>query len=156
MTFSLGFEVGPVRIYLDDTTGGYFGADTPVGTRDLDDQTTSWHLTASWMITGEDYDGRIFGQHGVAPPGPNAWEVAVRYSNADIDRDFYNFELTDYPMSSQEFRSFTATVNWYATPNLRLSLGFLRIIADAHQGDVAALDDGDRDTAGVFRIQYRF
>jgi hypothetical protein len=156
LTFSLGFEVGPVRIYVDDTTGGYYDADTPVGTRDLDDQTTSWQITGSWMITGEHYDGRIFTQHQVTPPGPNAWEIAVRYSNADIDRDFFIFGLTDYTLSSQEFRSFTATLNWYATPNLRLSLGFLRIIADAHQGDVAALDDGDRDTAGVFRVQWRF
>lgn len=105
------------------------------------------------MITGEHYDGRIFGQHGVSPTGPNAWEVAVRYANADIDRDFYDFGLTDYSRSSQEFRSLTATLNWYATPNLRLSLGFLHIIAD---DDIAALDDGGRDTAGVFRVQYRF
>jgi hypothetical protein len=154
LTLSLGFEVGPVRIYLDDTTGGYFGADTPVRpNHDLADQTTSWQATISWMITGEHYDGRIFGQHSVPPPGPNAWEIAVRYANADIDRDFYNFGLTDYTMSSQEFRSLTATLNWYATPNLRLSLGVLRILAD---DDIASLDNAGRDTAGVFRIQYRF
>jgi hypothetical protein len=152
-TLSAGFEFGPVRLYVDDTTGGYFGAETPVGTRDLDDQTTSWQATISWMITGEAYDGRIFGQHNVAPPSPNAWELAVRYANADIDRDFYNFGLTDYTLSSQEFRSLTATLNWYATPNLRLSLGFLRILAD---DDIAALDHGGRDTAGIFRVQYRF
>jgi len=153
LTISLGFEVGPVRIYVEDTTGGYYGAETPVGTRDLDDQTTSWHITGSWMITGEHYDGRIFSQHQVSPPGPNAWELAVRYANADIDRDFFTFGLTDYTLSSQEFRSLTATVNWYATRNLRLSLGFLRIIAD---DDIAALDNGGRDTAGIFRVQYRF
>jgi hypothetical protein len=154
LTITAGFEVGPVRIYVEDTTGGYYGADTPVrANHDLDNQTTSWQATVSWMITGEHYDGRIFGQHGVSPPGPNAWEVAVRYANADIDRDFYDFGLTDYSRSSQEFRSLTATLNWYATPNLRLSLGFLHIIAD---DDIAALDDGGRDTAGVFRVQYRF
>jgi hypothetical protein len=153
LTISLGFEVGPVRIYVDDTAGGYYGADTPVGTRDLDDQTTSWQITGSWMIKGAHYDGRIFSQHQAEPPGSNGWEIALRYANADIDRDFYNFGLTDYTLSSQEFRSLTATLNWYATPNLRLSLGFLRIIAD---DDIAALDDGGRDTAGLFRIQYRF
>jgi hypothetical protein len=153
LTISLGFEVGPVRIYVDDTTGGYFGADTPIGTRDLDDQATSWQITGSWMIKGGNYDGRIFGQHNLKPPSPNAWEISVRYANADIDRDFYDFGLTDYALSSQEFRSLTATLNWYATPNLRLSLGFLRIIAD---DDIAALGDGGRDTAGVFRVQYRF
>jgi hypothetical protein len=154
LTLSLGFEVGPVRIYVDDTQGGYFGADTPVrADHDLADQTTSWQITGSWMIKGGDYDGRIFGQHSLHPPGPNAWEIAVRYANADIDRDFFLFGLTDYTMSSQEFRSLTATLNWYAAPNLRLSLGFLRVIAD---DDIAALDYGGRDTAGVFRVQYRF
>lgn len=154
LTFSLGFEVGPFRVYVDDTTGGYFGADTPVrADHDLADQTTSWQITGSWMIKGGDYDGRIFGQHQLTPPGPNAWEIAVRYANADIDRDFYTFGLTDYTLSSQEFRSLTATLNWYATRNLRLSLGFVRIIAD---DDIAALDNGGRDTAGILRVQYRF
>lgn len=153
LTLSLGVEVGRVRLHVEDTTGGYYGAKTPVGTRDLDDQTTSWQATISWRITGEVYDGRIFSQHKFKPPGPNAWEIAVRYANADIDRDFYNFGLTDYARSSQEFRSLTATLNWYATPNLRLSVGVVRIIAD---DDIAALDDGGDDTGGILRVQYRF
>jgi hypothetical protein len=153
-TLSTGFEVGPVRIYVDRATGGYFGADTPVSpNHDLADQTVSWQLTGSWMITGEHYDGRIFNQHQMAPPGPNAWEIAVRYCNADIDRDFFLFGLTDYTTSSQEFRSLSATLNWYATQNLRLSLGVMNIVAD---DDIASLDDGGRDFGGVFRAQWRF
>ncbi|HMP82660.1 MAG TPA: porin [Verrucomicrobiota bacterium] len=153
-TYTCGFEVGPVRAYMDDTFGGYNGADTPVGKRDLrTSETTSWQATLSWMITGEHYDGRIFSQNSVKPPGPNAWEIAIRYSNADIDRDFYNFGLTDYTQSSQEFRSQTATLNWYATENLRMSVSVVRIIAD---DDIEALDEGGRDTIAIFRLQYRF
>ncbi len=149
-----GFEVGPVRIYVDRATGGYFGADTPVRpSHDLADQTIAWQLTGSWMITGEAYDGRIFNQHQIAPPGPNAWEIAVRYSNADIDRDFFLFGLTDYTTSSQEFRALAATLNWYATKNLRLSLGVMHVVAD---DDIASLDDGGRDFGGIFRAQWRF
>jgi len=155
LSLTVGVENGPVRVFWEKTSGGYYDAETPAGTVDLDDQTTSWQATAAWMITGQPYDGRIFGQHQVAPPGPNAWEVTVRYANGDIDRDFFQFGLTDSSKSSQEFRSFTATLNWYATPNLRLSLGFMTILAD-DDDDVVVLENGGGDTAGVFRAQYRF
>jgi hypothetical protein len=157
-TIVAGFEVGPVRFFYEGTQGGYFNADTPVGEQDLDNQTDSWQATLSWRITGEPYDGRIFRER--EPPGrgpellgPNAWEVAARYANADIDRDFFAFGLTDDTTSSQEFRSFSLAVNWYATRNLRVSAEFVRTQAD---DDIKSLGfDGD-DSAGILRAQYRF
>jgi len=152
-TLSAGFEVGPVRLYYEGTQGGYFDAETPVGVRDLDNQTDSWQATLSWRITGEPYDGRSFHERELAPLGPNAWEVALRYANGDIDRDFFAFGLTDDSISSQEFRSTSLALNWYATPNLRISAEFVRTQAD---DDIASLGFQGDDQAGILRAQYRF
>lgn len=150
---AVGIEPGPVRIVWERTLGMLLDADTPAGTQDLDDEISSWHATVSWMVVGPDYDGRIFGERDRDPPGPNAWEVALRYANADIDRNFFDFGLTSPLVSSQEFRSITATVNWYVNPNLRLSLAYVRTMAD---DDIKSLDfQGDGHT-GVLRAQVRF
>ncbi|MEX2206986.1 MAG: porin [Myxococcota bacterium] len=152
-TLSFGFEVGPVRLYYEGTQGGYFDAETPVGTRDLDNQTDSWQATLSWRITGEPYDGRIFHERALTPLGPNAWEIALRYANGDIDRDFFDFGLADSSSSSQEFRTTTLALHWYATPNVRLSAEYVRTQAD---DDIATLGfDGD-DSAGIVRVELRF
>ncbi len=152
-TVSVGFEVGPVRAYYEGTQGGYFDAETPVGERDLDNQTDSWMATIAWRITGEPFDGRIFHERDAVPLGPNAWEVALRYANGDIDRDFFEFGLTDSGTSSQEFRSTTIALNWYATRNLRLSAEYVRTQID---DDIASVGFQGDDQAGIVRVQYRF
>lgn len=152
-TVSAGFEVGPVRVYYEGTQGGYFDVDTPVGERDLEDQTDSWQATIAWRITGEPFDGRIFGERDLEPLGPNVWEIALRYANGDIDRDFFAFGLTDYTTSSQEFRSTSLALNWYATPNLRLSAEYVRTQAD---DDIETLGYEGVDDAAIVRAQVRF
>ena len=152
-TLSFGWEIGPVRVFYEGTQGGYFDADTPVGERDLDDQTDSWQAAIVWRITGEPFDGRIFHERDAAPLGPNAWEVALRYANADIDRDFFEFGLTDYTTSSQEFRTTAVAVNWYATPNLRVSAEYVRSQVD---DDIASVGFESEDHTGILRAQYRF
>jgi len=152
-TVTVGFEVGPVRVFYEGTQGGYFDVDTPLGVRDLEDQTDSWQATIAWRITGEPYDGRIFRERDAAPLGPNVWEVALRYANADIDRDFFAFGLTDYTTSSQEFRSTSLALHWHATPNLRLSAEYVRTQAD---DDIATLGYEGQDDAAILRAQVRF
>ncbi len=152
-TLSAGFEVGPVRAYFEGTQGGYFDAETPVGERDLDNQTDSYHLTLAWRITGEPYDGRIFHERELAPLSGGVWEVAFRYANADIDRDFFSFGLTNYSASFQEFRSTSVAINWYASRNLRLSVEFVR--TDAEDNLAGAPWEG-YDEAAILRAQYRF
>lgn len=150
---AFGFEVGAVRLYWEGTRGGYFDVQAPVGERDLDDQTDSWHATLSWRIGGPDYDGRIYRERELAPLGPNVWELALRYANGDIDRDFYELGLTDYATSSQEFRTTTLTVSWYATRNLRISAEVARTQAD---DDIASLGFEGSDDVAIVRAQYRF
>jgi hypothetical protein len=147
----LGFEVGSVLVLYEGTQGGYFDAETPAGVQDLDDQTDSWQAQVSWRITGERYDGRILAEPQKL--GDNAWEVALRYANADIDRDFFAFGLTDDRLSSQEFRALTFAVNWYATPNLRITAELVRTLIDDVDSNVNFDDD---DTAGLLHVQWRF
>jgi hypothetical protein len=72
--------------------------------------------------------------------------------NGDIDRDFFDFGLTDYTTSSQEFHDLLA-LNWYATRNLRLSAEYVRTQAD---DDIKSLGYEGDSSAGIVRAQYRF
>jgi hypothetical protein len=146
-----GFEVGSVRMHYEGTQGGYFGVDTPVGEEDLDDETGSWHAEITWMVTGHEYDGRILAEPELL--GDNAVELAVRYANGDIDRDFFAFGLTNDRVSSQEFRSVTFAVNWYATKNLRVTAEYVRTMLDDDDANVNF--DGD-DDAAMLHLQWRF
>ncbi|MHC5065949.1 MAG: porin [Planctomycetota bacterium] len=161
-----GWDLGPLRLTHEFMKGGYRNIDTPSGDVSLPDQTTSWTASGSWMITGEVYDSRPFraaGQSirtaprrpffGAEGRGPGAWEVAVRYSNGDIDRDFFLLGFTDFTTSSQEFRAFDASLNWYPVQNLKVAFQFIRTIADQFPD---TFDSHGRDTSVSFRIQYSF
>ena len=85
--------------------------------------------------------------------GPGAFELALRYSNADIDRDFFLLGFTNYATSSQEFRVLSGALNWYPVRNVRVTFQVDRTIADQQP---FAFGNGDRDTSYVIRLQYRF
>jgi hypothetical protein len=88
----------------------------------------------------------------------------VRYSNGDIDRDFFRFGFTDYTVSSQEFRSFDVAVNWYPFANLKAALQVVRTLADSTSRDPLGgggqgpeeLSGQGRDTSLFLRLQYTF
>ena len=162
--FCLGIDAGPFRIYAEKVQGSLFDLETAGGEEDLEDQITAWEAAFSWMVTGEHYDSRPFRRRERRKDLParpfgarqkirdfGALEVAVRYSNADMDRDFFHLNLTDYSLSSQEFRAFTGAVNWYPTANIRLTAEVVRTIADQ---DPAVFDFQGRDTSFVLRFQY--
>ncbi|MDY6973505.1 MAG: porin [Thermodesulfobacteriota bacterium] len=163
--FCFGIDAGPFRIYAEKVQGSLFDLKTEGGEEDLEDQITAWEVAFSWMVTGEHYDSRPFRRRERRKDLPakpfgtrqdardfGALEVAVRYSNADIDRDFFEFNLTDYTLSSQEFRAFTAAVNWHPTGNVRVTAEVVRTIADQ---DPEVFDFQGRDTSCVLRLQYR-
>jgi Phosphate-selective porin O and P len=179
-TWHLGFGVdfGPLRIVHETVKGGIDGLLLPSGIReDIEgDEITSWHVLVAWRVTGEPYDSRPFRQRELRRPTPprrpmdgegddrgwGALELAVRYANADIDRDFQTFGLIPvHPVitgpegfsSSQEFRAFTFAINWDPTAYLRVSGEVVRVIADQHP---AVFDSHGRDTSGLIRVQYAF
>lgn len=168
--FGLGADAGPFRIYGELVQMSLFDLETEQGEVDLEDQIKAWEATFSWMVTGEHYDSRPFMQRelrekmGEYLPGKPLWgmvgkrgfgalEVAVRYSNADIDRRFFGLGLADFATSSQEFRTFTAAVNWYPIINLRVTAEVVRTLADQFP---AVFDSHGRDTSFLFRLQYAF
>ena len=163
--FGWGWDAGPVRLAHEFTRGGYTNIETPGGDVSLNDQVTSWSGSLSWMITGEAYDSRPFWlrkfSHREPPGSPlgggsggsGAWEVAVRYSNGDIDRDFFLLGFTDFMTSSQEFRSFDAAINWYPVANVKATFQVVRTIADQFPDE---FDSHGRDTSFVLQLQYSF
>ncbi len=179
-TWQLGFGVdfGPLRIVHETVKAGITGLLLPSGIREdiEDDEITSWHVLVAWRVTGEPYDSRPFRQRDLRRPTPprrpmdgegdgrgwGALELAVRYANADIDRDFQTFGLiVAHPVvsgpegfsSSQEFRTLTFGINWDPTAYLRVSGEVVRVIADQHP---VVFDSHGRDTSGLIRVQYAF
>ncbi|MGH0030259.1 MAG: hypothetical protein ACQGVC_10740 [Myxococcota bacterium] len=165
---SYGVDLGPVRAFHEITRGSIDDVRIPGGTRqDFDDQITSWQAVVSWRVTGEPYDSRPFGRRDAlrfdAPARPldgegdaKGWgmlELAFRYANADIDRDFFTTGITRPTVSSQEFRQATAAVSWYPTASLRVSAMVVRIIADQRPW---VFDSHGRDTSGLLRFELVF
>lgn len=155
---------------------GFFGVDTPGGGEVDLDQVGTWEAGISWMVTGGRYDsrpGRVreFGLphgkegpiatveghrgHGSSFPTPpwGALELYSRYSNADIDRGFFDAGLASYSYSSQEFRTATLGANWFPTPFHRLGVAVVRTIADQTP---AAYGGDDRDTSLLVELEGRF
>ncbi len=174
----LGVDFGPLRIVHETVKGGISDLLLPSGAReDIErDEITSWHVLVAWRITGEPYDSRPFRQRDLRRPTPprrpldgegdaagwGAFELAVRYANGDIDRDFQTFGLIaihptvtgpEGVQSSQEFRAFTVGLNWDPTAYLRVSGEIVRVLADQHP---IAFDSHGRDTSGLVRVQYVF
>lgn len=176
--FGYGYQFGPVRFLHEVVRGGYDNLETPAGERDLDDQITAWAMSLSWRITGESYEyspldqlgGRrhlvrreegpgfpdrpLWARDGDARSrGPGVIEIAARYANGDIDREFFNLGFTDYTTSSQEFRTVAVALNWYPVTGLRASIQLVRTLADQFP---ATFDSHGRDTSVLLRLQTHF
>jgi len=122
---------------------------------------------ALWRLTGEPYDSRPFRHRDAhrpsrparpldGPPGERGFgavELACRYANGDMDRDFFTLGFTSYDVSSQEFRTLSGGLNWDPTPWLRISGEVVRTIADQRPG---VFDSHGRDTSGLARVQLAF
>jgi hypothetical protein len=155
-----GFRYGPVRIAWEAVSGS--ANDVPVGgghTVDLD-QLGSWALYASWNITGEEqvyskgrWEGpERVGERSILPEGflPGRWEIAARYSNADVDRRLFDEGLTTYDPSTQEVRTFTLNLTWQPVEPVRLGLGWVTTIADH---ELATFGGTNRDSSFLLRLE---
>lgn len=102
---------------------------------------SGFYVEGSWLITGESHRYNPatasyqaprpfipFDGHG----GHGAWELAVRYSRADLN---YHAGLAGFAPPSGGVRGgeqtiTSAGVNWYPNPNLRFLLDFLHVDVD--------------------------
>jgi len=117
----------------------------------------SWHVAATWTLTGESRAGayridagefkRLTGDHdfSLADGGWGAWELAARYARID---------LNDGAFTGGEEDAFTAALNWYVNTNVRLMFDYTRIIDTDGTNAVRAAVPG----LNVYqmRVQYTF
>ena len=164
-----GFDAGSVRFMHEWTAGWLRDLETPFGKKNFANELKAWGMSVSVMLTGETYDTRPYrareGRTGPFPihpmdgegedAGGGAFELGVRYSNADIDRRFFDFGILSYIGSSQEFRFFEGAATWYPTSYLRVTFMVERVIADDHW-DPITLEPSGRDTSFMLRVQYDF
>lgn len=115
----------------------------------------AWYLQASWVITGEPYkyDIKKGAYSGVKPNNPfstvtggyGAWEVAARYSQADLNDTSNN-------IFGGEQRIITLGLNWYVNNNMRFMLNYLDV--DVEDRTAALRDFGHQAVA--LRTQVAF
>lgn len=153
----LGYSTGPVRIGWEHVVGSY--DDVPVGGgREEDmDQLTAWSLFGFWNITGEEQIWKR-GRWVSRTPEPEGifsgrWEIAARHSNADIDRNLFVYALTGYDPSTQEVRTFSLDLNWYPEEWMRLTLGWVKTIADH---ELSTFGGTNRDSSFLLRVTLGF
>ncbi len=101
-----------------------------------DQNLNAWYAYASYFLTGESHTykaasgvfSRVTPKNIVGKGGMGAWEVALRYS--DIDLEDSNAGSTG--------DIFTAGLNWYATPNIRFMANYTSADVDGESDDFDA------------------
>ncbi len=124
---------------------GPFSAQTEYVMRDYnavsgstDQDLNAWYAYASYFLTGESRsykaDKGAFGRvkpHGVVGKGGmGAWEVALRYSDIDLEDNSLG----------NEGDIFTVGLNWYATPNIRFMANYSKADVDGESDNFDAVN----------------
>lgn len=99
-----------------------------------------WYAYASYFLTGESrtYKDGVFDRTKPKSPvgkgGFGAWEVAARYSTAD---------LSDQSIIGGELDNATLGLNWYATDNVRFAANYIKVLDIDRPGNTLDGKDGD-------------
>ncbi|MFH2000769.1 MAG: porin [Planctomycetota bacterium] len=158
-----GYAVGPFRFGGERIEGRIDGVLVGNGHRTDFEQLSAWTTYASWNLTGYEPEweqGRWL-SIGEAEMGKDpssrgrygCWEMAVRYSNADMDRKLFNYGLTDYNPSTQEVRTFSLHLNYYPVKKAQISLGWVKTLADH---ELSTFGGTSRDSSFVLRLALNF
>lgn len=123
--------------------GGYFGYQIDRAASTLSDPDfNGWYLQTSWVLTGEARKyNKANGAYGAPKPaipfslaggGIGAWEVALRYSDLDLN---YNQGSIGAAMPADGVRGgeqkiLTAGINWYPNSLVRFLLNWERVDID--------------------------
>ncbi len=111
---------------------------------------SGYYVQASWFITGEtaayNATNGTFGKPRVkgiiGKGGIGAWQLALRFSSLD---------LNDADITGGEEHNFSIGLNWYTTPNIRLSANYVNVL-DVEGGAAAS----DEPQAFQLRAQVEF
>lgn len=94
----------------------------------------AWHITASWLLTGEDASFK-----SVKPKNPfttdgngwGAWELVARYQENNIDKDAFStaaagagLRFADPRTNAESAKTWGVGVNWYLNQWVRLGVNY--------------------------------
>lgn len=113
---------------------------------------TGYYLQVSWIVTGESRRYNMASGSFQNPRpyvnvssqgGLGAWELALRYSSVDLD---YHAGAPDTAKPREGVRGgqqnvFTAGVNWYLNPNIKLVLNYFHVKVDRLSAGGTAFGD---------------
>jgi phosphate-selective porin OprO and OprP len=120
----------------------WYGIQRPSGSPLSDPRFGGFYVQGSWILTGEmrRYDAangsfqspRPFIPFSLEAGGTGAWELALRYSHADLN---YHAGTLGTPATLDSVRGgeqniWTLGVNWYVNPNLRVTFNYFDIDVD--------------------------
>ena len=146
--FELAGVYGPFSLQGEYAT---VSTSAPVGTPDMD--YSGLYVQASYFITGErrPYSTKSGTFSRVTPirnfdgkGGLGAWEVALRYSNLDLNDD------PTGALNGGEMDDITLGVNWYLNPQSRIMFNYVR--SDVDSGGVPIVDAG---TLSIYQFRFQ-
>jgi phosphate-selective porin OprO and OprP len=134
----------------------------------------AWQIAVSYILTGEDASFQ-----GVKPnrnfnfgTGWGAWELVARYSEINLDNatfknpagTSYTGAYADLSTSAQSAHSWTAGVNWYLNPNVKVVMNYSLTTFDGGAGvgttpiNAAGTNVQDREDESAFftRLQLAY
>ncbi|MCG8566555.1 MAG: hypothetical protein MI747_15890 [Desulfobacterales bacterium] len=116
-----------------------------------------WYAYVSYFLTDDQrpWDAKDAEFAGIVPNGKyGAWEVALRYSNLDLnDFDRWGDDLDD---NGGESDSWTLALNWYINNNFMVKANYIHTKYDKYANGGGDLEGGDTlDTVGM-RFQFLF
>ena len=94
----------------------------------------AWHVTASWLLTGEDASFKGVKPKAAFNPdgaGLGAWELVARYQENSIDNAAFSSALSgaglryaDPTTASKSAESWAVGVNWYLNQNIKVATNY--------------------------------
>ena len=90
----------------------------------------AWHVTASWLLTGENASfGAVKPKIAFNPDaaGWGAWEIVGRYQEINIDNKLFNSAsalLSNTVQESKKAQAWALGVNWYLSNNIKIAADY--------------------------------
>lgn len=149
---------GPVRAQAE-----YYKYKVDRGGTLSDPEFDAWYVQASWVLTGESYKYAMdpAAYKGVKPASPftmgggiGAWELAARYSVANLNDNPGTGVATSANIRGGDQKITTLGLNWYPNNNVRLMFEVLDVKIDKLAASGANADEKHRALAS--RIQFAF
>jgi phosphate-selective porin OprO/OprP len=136
-------------IHIDEELTGAGG--------DIQNDTVGWYVSATWVLTGEE---KSFSGVKPARPltgsasGPGALQLALRYSELDLDEALVDGGLVAASSFPDGVRTWDVGLNWYTTAHTKVMLHFLH--TDYEQDILIQGDTWGSEDALLLQLQLQF